>query len=221
MGIPDPREDANRRMALQYELTARAFREPDFSATRATATPQEAYAAYQASCPVRDLGDGMYSLLAKQDILYVTKHHDVASARDAPRQRPSGHPARPRRRGAPQVPPPDRPDLHRQAGRAARRQCSRARRRDDRRLRRPTATVDAYTAWCEPLPSTVFLSIMGLPMDDLDKFLHFKRPHARQDPDGASLSMEERVARRDEAVVWIQRVLQPRPGRPRARARTP
>lgn len=34
--------------------------------------------------------------------------------------------------------------------------------------------VDAYDAWCEPLPSTIFLSILGLPMTDRDQFIGFK-----------------------------------------------
>jgi cytochrome P450 len=34
--------------------------------------------------------------------------------------------------------------------------------------------VDVYHDWCEPLPSQTFLSIMGLPMEDLPGFLNFK-----------------------------------------------
>jgi cytochrome P450 len=192
----------NRRMALQFELTARAFREPDFSAARTTATPQCAYIDYQARCPVRDLGDGMFSLLTKQDILYVTKHHAVrqlvthlGSDRPAIPLGLDGEEHRKYRRlidpifTAKQVAP--LADGVRALANAM----------IDSFV--ADGSVDAYQAWCEPLPSTVFLSIMGLPMGDLERFLHFKRLTLGQDPDGALLSVEERMARRDEAVVWI------------------
>jgi cytochrome P450 len=65
--------------------------------------------------------------------------------------------------------------------------------------------VDAYSSWCEPLPSKIFLSIMGLPMADLEDFLHFKNLTLGNDPEGAGFSAEERTARRGEAVMWIHR----------------
>ena len=34
--------------------------------------------------------------------------------------------------------------------------------------------VDAYLEWCEPLPSSIFLSIMGIPQSQLEGFLSFK-----------------------------------------------
>jgi cytochrome P450 len=35
-------------------------------------------------------------------------------------------------------------------------------------------TVDLYAAFCEPLPSMVFLTLLGLPLDDLDFLIWFK-----------------------------------------------
>jgi len=60
-----------------------------------------------------------------------------------------------------------------------------------------------YTNWCEPLPSQIFLSIMGLPMEDLPGFLHFKEltlgnEQLERDPP------EVAAAKRAEAVEWIQ-----------------
>lgn len=34
--------------------------------------------------------------------------------------------------------------------------------------------ADGYRAWAEPLPSTIFLTILGLPTDQLSDFLRFK-----------------------------------------------
>ena len=61
--------------------------------------------------------------------------------------------------------------------------------------------VRAYERWCEPLPSTIFLSILGLPVADLDDFLHFKSLTLGNE--FATLPFDEAMARREEAVVWI------------------
>ena len=37
-----------------------------------------------------------------------------------------------------------------------------------------THAVDVYKEWCEPLPSSIFLSIMGIPAEELTHFLGFK-----------------------------------------------
>jgi cytochrome P450 len=63
--------------------------------------------------------------------------------------------------------------------------------------------VDVYHAWCEPLPSRIFLSIMGLPMEDLPRFLDFKDltlGGSRAVRDSAEVA----AAKRAEAVDWIQ-----------------
>ena len=40
--------------------------------------------------------------------------------------------------------------------------------------------VDAYLEWCEPLPSSIFLSIMGIPQSQLEGFLAFKNTISRR-----------------------------------------
>jgi cytochrome P450 len=52
--------------------------------------------------------------------------------------------------------------------------------------------VDAFSAFCQPLPSRVFLSIMGIPMSDLDYFIEFKNGILRHDP-GQDLETMERA----------------------------
>jgi cytochrome P450 len=63
--------------------------------------------------------------------------------------------------------------------------------------------VDVYHEWCEPLPSQIFLSIMGLPMGDLPGFLNFKEltlgnEQLQRDPPDVA------AAKKAEAVRWIQ-----------------
>src|SRR5207237_4713443 len=61
--------------------------------------------------------------------------------------------------------------------------------------------VEAYAQWCEPLPSTIFLSILGLPVSDLGDFLHFKSLTLGNE--FATLPFDVAMARREDAVVWI------------------
>ena len=63
--------------------------------------------------------------------------------------------------------------------------------------------VDAYDAWCEPLPSTIFLSITGLPMTDRDQFIGFKN-RILGTARAADLTPEQVMAERMEAVVSMQ-----------------
>jgi len=44
-------------------------------------------------------------------------------------------------------------------------------------------TVELYNSFCEPLPSMVFLTLLGLPLDDLDFLLWFKNGIIRPDDD--------------------------------------
>ena len=63
--------------------------------------------------------------------------------------------------------------------------------------------VDVNTEWCQPLPSTIFISILGLPLDDLHSFMRFKNMTLGIGmPKDAS--PEERMELRNEAVVWLQ-----------------
>ena len=43
--------------------------------------------------------------------------------------------------------------------------------------------VELYNTFCEPLPSMVFLTLLGLPLDDLDFLIWFKNGIIRPDDD--------------------------------------
>ena len=98
-------------------------------------------------------------------------------------RRSAAHPADARRRRTHEVPQAARSAVRTEGRRAARDPCARARRRSHRRLRR-RRRVELYNTFCEPLPSMVFLTLLGLPLDDLD-FLHLvqERDHPPDDDD--------------------------------------
>jgi cytochrome P450 len=190
-----------RSIASNYLVTERAFAELELSAARATATPQQMYVDLTARCPVRDLGDGMYALLRLDDILFVNKHPAVEQGS---KYLGSDRPAIPLGLDGAE---------HRKYRRlldpvfAAKRVAPLAaavRELAGSMIDRFIADgeVEAYGVWCEPLPSMIFLSIMGLPMQDLEQFLHFKRLTLGNDSH-EDQSMDARMARRGEAVVWI------------------
>jgi cytochrome P450 len=188
-------------LASNFAVTEKSFAEPELAAARASAVPQQMYANLTARCPVRDLGDGMYTLLTLDDILYVTKHHDVeqgskylGSDRPAIPLGLDGAEHRKYRRlldpvfAAKQV-APLASSIRQLAGEMI----------DDFI---DTGGTDVYSAWCEPLPSQIFLSIMGLPLADLDDFLRFKRlTLGNEAVEGQSL--ETKLANAAEAVTWI------------------
>lgn len=58
--------------------------------------------------------------------------------------------------------------------------------------------ADVFREWCSPLPAAMFLSVLGLPADDLPKFLEFVDAQLHPDPE---LSMEENLARMGEAAL--------------------
>jgi len=62
--------------------------------------------------------------------------------------------------------------------------------------------VDAYLEWCEPLPSSIFLSIMGIPQSQLEGFLAFKNTilGGAFDP---SITPEVRMAAFDACDAWF------------------
>ncbi len=191
-------------MAEQFEMMARLAAIPGVLEARASATPQQAYFDLAAKCPVSDLGDNMYSVLNLEDILYVTKHRDVVQhAKYLGSDRPA-------------IPLGIDGEEHRKY----------------RRLIDPIFTaknvaplaepvrilanemidgfieqghVNAHKEWCEPLPATIFLRIMGLPMKDLEQFIHFKTltlGSASLD-NMSDKEREQQMAERMEAVMWI------------------
>jgi cytochrome P450 len=175
--------------------------DPELAAAHASACPQQMYADLLAHSPVRQLADGDVALMTMEDITFVTRHPSVEQGT---KYLGSDRPAIPLGLDGP---------IHTQY----------------RRLMDPIFTpkavaplaanvrklaeelidgfvddgrIDAYSEWCEPLPSTIFLSIMGLPMEDREDFIRFKNLTLAGASD-LSLSEEERLALRTQAITWI------------------
>jgi cytochrome P450 len=195
------REDMERDMTQLMELMTHAWASPEEAAARASAAPQQMYTDLAARCPVQEIGDHMYVILTMADVQYITKHHDVEQGT---KYLGSDRPAIPLGLDGPE---------HRKYRRlldpvfTARRieplaEQVRALAGEMIDTFVDDGEVDAYAAWCEPLPSTVFLSIMGLPMEDRDDFIRFKDlilGNEQLEPGPT----EERIAKRHEAVTWI------------------
>jgi len=190
----------DRDLARLLGLIERAWA-PDEAAARSTAAPQEMYVDLATRCPVKELGDEMYVLLTMADIHHVTKHHDVeqgtkylGSDRPAIPLGLDGADHRKYRRLLDPV------FTARRIEPLAAQVELLANELIDRFVDK--GAVDAYAEWCEPLPSSIFLSIMGLPMADLDRFLHFKNLVLGNEV-LQRVPPEERIAARHEAVAWI------------------
>jgi cytochrome P450 len=147
----------------------RAWDDPERAAIRTTPEPMSMYVELARQSPVIRASESV-TLLRMDDILFVNKHRDVETTS---KFLGSNRPAIPlgldgpehtkyRRLLDPVFAAP------RIAGWA-----SRVRELADELIDRfvDVGSVDAYTDWCEPLPSTVFLAIMGLPTEDVDDFL--------------------------------------------------
>jgi cytochrome P450 len=176
--------------------------DPVATAARATAEPQQMYVEAAGQCPVRRGPDGVLSLLRLEDILYVNKHRQVEQAS---KYLGSNRPAIPlgldgpehtkfRRLLDPVFTPRRIAPLADKVGELSKELIDGFVGRGE---------VEAYLGWCEPLPSTIFLSIMGLPLDDLPDFIRFKDLTLGNER-VERLSPEEAAAQRLEAVTWIQ-----------------
>ena len=166
-------------MAAQFADAALPFSDPEGAAARASAEPMSMYVERAARCPVERIGDDFVVLLRMADILYVNKHHDVEQAS---KYLGSSRPAIPLGLDG-------------------------AEHRKYRRLLDPVFTakrvapladnvralademidtfiddgeVRAYERWCEPLPSTIFLSILGLAARRPRRLPALQEPHPRQ-----------------------------------------
>jgi cytochrome P450 len=175
---------------------------PEWKAARATAEPQGLYVDLASQCPVAHTSRGTPILLTMDDILFVNKSRAVEQAS---KYLGSNRPAIPLGLDGP---------LHTKYRRlldpvfTAKRVAPLAeqvRALADQMIDGfiEQGEVDAYRDWCEPLPSQIFLSIMGLPLEDLPGFLNFKEltlgnEQVDRDPP------EVAAAKREEAVQWIQ-----------------
>ena len=185
----------------QYMQGGRAFVDPEGSAARLSAEPQSMYVNRAARCPVVHTGDKEATLLTMADILYVNKHRGVLQAADL---LGSNRPAIPLSLDGPEHTKYrrllDPVFTARRIAPLADSVRTLANELIDRFVDRGEA--DVYREWCEPLPGTVFIRILGLPLDDLPNFLRFKNMVLGNE--FASLPFDEAMARRDEAVEWIQ-----------------
>lgn len=201
--MTDPRAEMQHQMERMGRVISLSFgAESSHAAAKMSACPQQMYADLLESEPVRDLGEGCMSLTKMNDILFVTRHPAVTQGS---KYLGSDRPA---------IPLGLDGEIHRQY----------------RRLIDPIFTprkvapladqvralangmidgfidegsTDAYATWCEPLPSTIFLSIMGLPMEDLADFLKFKNLTLAGSSD-PTINDQEQFEKRMEGVVWLQ-----------------
>jgi cytochrome P450 len=194
----DPGADLER----MYQTTAAFSGVAAWVEARATAEPQTLYSELAARCPVAYNEMGIPILLSMDDILFVNKHRSVEQAS---KFLGSNRPAIPLGLDGPEHTKYrrllDPVFTAKRVAPLADQVRALANEMIDGFIDR--REVDVYHEWCEPLPSTIFLSIMGLPMEDLPGFLHFKEltlgnELLQRDPP------EVAAAKRAEAVQWIQ-----------------
>jgi cytochrome P450 len=175
---------------------------PEAAAARATPEPQEMYLAAAQRCPVIRHDNGIVTLLHMDDILFVNKHRSVEQAS---KFLGSNRPAIPLGLDGPEHTKYrrllDPVFTAKRVAPLADQVRTLANEMIDGFIDRHE--VDAYREWCEPLPSQIFLSIMGLPMQDLPGFLHFKELTLGNESLRRA-TPEEAAAKRAEAVDWIQ-----------------
>jgi cytochrome P450 len=192
--------EAEEQVARRYRL-GRAWDDPERAAVRATAEPMGMYVELAEQCPVIRAAESV-TLLRMEDILFVNKHRDVETTS---KFLGSNRPAIPLGLDGPEHTKYRRLlDPVFSASRIAP-WAERVRELADSLIDQfiDAGTVDAYQQWCEPLPSTVFVAIMGLPIDDLEDFVRFKNLTLGNQT-AERLPLEEALARRAEAITWTQ-----------------
>jgi len=186
------------------DLVAPAMRGP---------APQEAYVEFSRGCPVAHNPDGTITITRYEDVRYLNQHRDVL-----------GNGADGVKLGSqkPRIPL----DLDGPEHRIWRKRLNplftakklaplepriRARARELLEPLVPAGQADMFAAWCAPLPAAMFLSILGLPQDDLPQFLDFvdSQLHPKEE-----LTMEQNMARMEEGAaacrVYLDKALDER-----------
>jgi cytochrome P450 len=188
--------------AAQFEQLGIAFADEEGTAARASAEPQAMYVERAARCPVIRNENGSVQLLRMEDILTVNRSRDVEQASkylgsnrkaiplglDGPehtKYRRLLDPVFTARRIAPLE-----PNIRELANELI-----------DTFVDDGEANVN--TRWCQPLPSTIFLSILGLPVEDLESFMRFKNMTLGIGFPKDS-TPEQMMQLRMEAVLWLQ-----------------
>jgi cytochrome P450 len=191
-----------------------SFFDAVLDAARVTASPQAAYVAAAAERPLRRLPDGSVLVLRMADVNHLNRSRDVLGNGHS-----GGGIGAARRRLIPlDLDGPEHTKYRKLMDPlftakklaylepAIRAQASAL---IDRFLARGEA--DVYSLWCEPLPSSIFLSLMGIPDSDLEYFLDFKRAQLRPD---TSLPLDQLLANMraaaDRCYAYFERVIDER-----------
>jgi cytochrome P450 len=195
----DVRQEQLEAAERQQRMMA-VWTEADVESARATATPQRFYHDLMERSPVVEF-EGGFQLLKMEDVLFVNRHRDT---RQASKYLGSSRPAIPLGLDGPEhrkyrklLDPVFSPKRVEPLAPQVRQLAA-----DMIEGFVDKGACDAYHDWAEPLPSTIFLTMLGLPTDELDDFLRFKNLTLGNAELG-HLTAEEQAARRMEAVEWI------------------
>ncbi len=194
--------DPNADLERMYEMVIAWNGVPGWAEARASAEPQPLYVELARQCPVAHNERGVPIILTMDDILFINKHRSVEQAS---KFLGSNRPAIPLGLDGPQHTKYrrllDPVFTAKRVAPLAEQVKALAQQMIDGFIDRHE--VDVYKEWCEPLPSQIFLSIMGLPMEDLPGFLNFKEltlGNEQVERDSAEVA----AAKKAQAVEWIQ-----------------
>jgi cytochrome P450 len=188
--------------AEQFAHMGIAFGDEEGLKARASAEPQQMYVDRAARCPVIRNDDGSVQLLRMEDMLFVNRSRDVEQAS---KYLGSNRKAIPLGLDGPEHTKYRR--LLDPVFTAKRVAPLETNVRDLANTLIDTFIDDGEanvnSVWCQPLPSTIFISILGLPREDLDDFMRFKNMTL-----GIGfpkdITVEEAMQLRMEAVEWLQ-----------------
>jgi cytochrome P450 len=180
-----------------------------------TADPHQAYVEFSARCPVAHNPDGTVTLTRYHDIQYVNHSREVlgnghsgpgivgARKKLIPLDLDGDEHRRWRKLLDPLFGPKRMSGLEPQIRERARHLLN-----DFADL----GQADVFKSWCEPLPSSIFLSVLGLPQDDLPEFLDFMNSQLHPDP---NKSREENLLRQksgaERCYQYIDALITERP----------
>jgi len=189
--IPD---DAAKRPVISDLYLVGVMIPPETLAGMVGPEPQPTYAALARQCPVLEREPGISTVFGMTEVLEITRHRSVLGNGSLERSMGGDRKLIPLdidgpehtqyRRLLDRVFAPKRMALLEPAIRATAAELLDSFVDDN--------SVEAFGAFCQPLPSRVFLSIMGLPRSDLDYFIAFKDGILRHDPDEDLAVVEQR-----------------------------
>ena len=166
-------EQTEREQAAQFEQMGIAFGDDEGLKARASAEPQRMYVERAARCPVIKNQDGSVQLLRMEDMLWVNRSRDVEQA--------SKYLGSNRKAIPLGLDGPEHTKYRRLLDPVFTARRIAPLETNVREL--ANSLIDSFiddgeanvnVAWCQPLPSTIFISILGLPREHLDDFMRFK-----------------------------------------------